>query len=498
MKGRRKNNRIMILLVVILAISLGYALIATTLKITGTSIIKKQRWNVYWDNAQVSEGSKTTDTPVISQDEGDMLKTKVSWTTSFVEPGDFYEFTIDAVNAGSIDAKISEFETKVTFGDKKRLPKYLTFTATYVDGTEPEINDLLEKASNGNPTKKKYKIRMEYDGDKATADDINNMPSEGITVNMTYIITYSQGNLTYENKPNIERAIARIEADPDSYRNPQQSTNNKDIGLDADGNVINLDLWWGYNEYEDPSEYYGAEYVEEYMERTRGYSDNGDGTITLGGTGVLSMATASASIVHGEMTAPIPAYIMLAGDNSFIPVTRTLNLFSQYYYDSSQREHITKIPDFPETITEIGDGTFASLNTFKNITIPKHITVIGGAAFSSAFGYDNNTLTFEDGSQLTKIESNAFSDNNLVSVNIPETVTYIGTGAFANNGINGNLILPEALTRIGAGAFGYNNLTSVTLPSTTECFKTCGDYGDEICSCEQSEAFDSEVTLIHY
>ena len=54
---KNKNQKVFIFLVLLLAISVGYALIATTLKINGSSNVKSARWNVYWDNLQVKEGS---------------------------------------------------------------------------------------------------------------------------------------------------------------------------------------------------------------------------------------------------------------------------------------------------------------------------------------------------------------------------------------------------------------------------------------------------------
>ena len=198
MKKSKSKDRVKILLIILLAISLGYALLATTLKINGTSTITKQTWNVYWDNAIVTEGSKTLTAPTIGEDQGDPVDTKLTWNVSLDEPGQFYEFTVDAVNAGSIDAKITDVTSKVNGGPTYLLPDFIKYEVTYVDGTTPAKDDILAKGTkSGNtftPTTKKYKVRVEYDGDIATVDTINNMPQEGYQFDFEFEVSYYQPN----------------------------------------------------------------------------------------------------------------------------------------------------------------------------------------------------------------------------------------------------------------------------------------------------------------
>lgn len=205
MRGRNNKKRIRIIILVLLALALGYAAVSTTLKITGTSTITKQNWNVYWANAVVTEGSKSLTAPTITEDTGDPTKTKVTWSVSFDEPGQFYEFTIDAVNAGSIDAKLLYAGAKVNGRALSALPEYIKYTVKYADGTTPAKNDILAKATKTGgvttPTTKKYRIRIEYDGETATVDTINNMPQEGYTFDCTYEVDYFQPNYVDNNEP---------------------------------------------------------------------------------------------------------------------------------------------------------------------------------------------------------------------------------------------------------------------------------------------------------
>lgn len=166
MNNKKRNKKLFLMLILVLAVSIGYAAIATTLKINGTTTVKGARWNVYWENPQVTSGSVTTTEPQLSEND-----TIATYDITLTEPGDFYEFTIDAVNAGSINAKIAENGIKNTVYENdgttvKTLPAYIGYTVTYADNDEVITEgDILEKANGSTPTKKKYKVKVWYKTD---------------------------------------------------------------------------------------------------------------------------------------------------------------------------------------------------------------------------------------------------------------------------------------------------------------------------------------------
>ena len=59
----KKSKKYLWLLLLLLAVSIGYAAISTTLKITGSATVTKQTWNVYWDTPVVTTGSKSMTAP---------------------------------------------------------------------------------------------------------------------------------------------------------------------------------------------------------------------------------------------------------------------------------------------------------------------------------------------------------------------------------------------------------------------------------------------------
>lgn len=186
---RKKNNIVKILLVLLLSISVGYALLSTTLKINGSANITKNTWSVYWANPVVTEGSVTTTPPTIGNDTNGAVNTVATWNVNLSLPGDFYEFTVDAVNAGSIDAMITNIEKTAA----PALPAYIKYDVTYADGVQIKNKHMLAKKEGNENTVEKYKVRVEF-LDIITPTQMNQIPENGVTYTFTYAITYSQAD----------------------------------------------------------------------------------------------------------------------------------------------------------------------------------------------------------------------------------------------------------------------------------------------------------------
>ena len=186
---KRKNTLKFIIIILVLSLGLGYAFLTTTLQIEGVTDIDANTWNVYWDNVQVKSGSVTATTPTI-----DSSKTMVSFNVHLSEPGDYYEFTVDAINDGSIDAMI-ETITK-TINNSTTVPNYLNYTVTYDDDVEIENNHILEAGN-----KEIYKIRLEYRTDINPSD----LPSAAASLPLTFGLTYVQATTDAEE---VEHTLA--------------------------------------------------------------------------------------------------------------------------------------------------------------------------------------------------------------------------------------------------------------------------------------------------
>lgn len=196
----KKKNRIILLLIILLGISIGFASLATTLKINGTVNITKNEWKIYFANVGNAAGVDAT-LPEPTDDSTEGEDTVLTWNVSFEKPGDFYEFQVDAVNAGTIDAKIIDIVAK--YGDEdipavedpndRVVPPYLNFSVTdMTKNAAPAVGDVLAKRTDDTHfTTKRYKIRVEYDADEVTIDDINKQTDDE-THTFTFMLQYGQ------------------------------------------------------------------------------------------------------------------------------------------------------------------------------------------------------------------------------------------------------------------------------------------------------------------
>lgn len=199
----KKKNRILFLFLVLLIISIGYAALTANLKINGTTRINKNTWNIYWDNIHNESGVTSTLSEIVSEDANNQNNT-VNFTVTLDKPGDFYEFEVDAVNAGTLDAEIVNIEKKyndtlipeVEDEENRVVPAYLKYEVKYADDEDISVGDKLRKAPDltANPpvlTKKTYKIRVEYDRAAVTNADVNNQV-EIVSHSFSFSVQYGQ------------------------------------------------------------------------------------------------------------------------------------------------------------------------------------------------------------------------------------------------------------------------------------------------------------------
>ena len=182
MKSRKLNKTRMILILLLSAVTVGFALIFSDLNINGIGHILAPKWDIHWDSESVVVSSKSVSGEVEVNDKED----EVGFTANLHVPGDIYEFTIDAVNEGTIDGMITSVDT--IFYDENdeeiELPYYLEYDVVNADDDKQlsEYQTLLANQS------KKYKVRLEY------SRRINNedLPDEQINLTGKIIITYEK------------------------------------------------------------------------------------------------------------------------------------------------------------------------------------------------------------------------------------------------------------------------------------------------------------------
>ena len=186
MRQIRKSRLRLALLSLLLFLGIGYAIFRTALEIDGTVNIARTSWDVHFENLSVTTGSVTASPAPVTDN---ATTTEMTYTIGFTKPGDFYEFTVDIVNDGTMDAMV-DVVSNTSYASNGTtvisLPTYLTSTVTYNDGVAIKQNQLL-----AHNTSEKIKVRVEFKKDITTSD----LPSSGdTTIVFKFVANYKQAD----------------------------------------------------------------------------------------------------------------------------------------------------------------------------------------------------------------------------------------------------------------------------------------------------------------
>ena len=196
MRRNKKNLIYSILLLILLSIGIGYAYLTSNLSISGNTEISANSWDIHFANIVVDPNSVAigTNNQAATIDSSDT--TKITYAVRLNRPGDYYEFNVDIVNAGTIDGMISSIESKINNQDISDLPSYLRYSIRYVEDLEILPNHIL----NANTTET-IKVRIEYNDNIAASD----LPDTLQSLNMSLSIDFVQ-----KDENGIERVLPII------------------------------------------------------------------------------------------------------------------------------------------------------------------------------------------------------------------------------------------------------------------------------------------------
>lgn len=137
------------------------------------------KWNLYFDNIEITPGS------VSANQEATIIgasRAEITFDVTLGVPGDFYEFTVDAVNGGTVDAMINQIGVNTLTETQK---KYLSYNVTYSDGIQVKVNDLLKAG-----TTEKFRVRLTFKDDVSPID----LPSESTSMTLVLNTSYVQAD----------------------------------------------------------------------------------------------------------------------------------------------------------------------------------------------------------------------------------------------------------------------------------------------------------------
>ena len=168
-----------LVVVCVFTLTIAYAALNAVLTISGNARVSAADWDIYLANPKVTNGSATTTVPSIK------TSSTVEFSTTLSMPGDFYEFTIDVVNGGSIDAMIENVvKTPELTADQV---KFLKYEITYQNGESITNKQLLAK-----DTTMPIKVRIEYRKDLVASD----LPTGQVVLDLALTLEYTQSDGT--------------------------------------------------------------------------------------------------------------------------------------------------------------------------------------------------------------------------------------------------------------------------------------------------------------
>ena len=183
MKSKNKKTKLT-LLILIICITLGYAALRTSLNINGVASIPNVSWDVYFSNYQNSASTNVDPTTEPSTPTG-TKPTTISYAVVLSQPGDLYEFTVDVVNGGTIDANIN-LVSKLNgeeIDSENPIPDYLTYTITDANDQPIQTDHRLNHG-----VTETYKIKLLF----KTDIDSEDLPSEGAVLQLDIELTATQ------------------------------------------------------------------------------------------------------------------------------------------------------------------------------------------------------------------------------------------------------------------------------------------------------------------
>ena len=136
-----------------------------------------------------------------------------------------------------------------------------------------------------------------------------------------------------------------------------------------------------------------------------------------------------------------------------------------------------EIVTIPKGVRKIGDDAFNGVGyLMTSINIPNTVTSIGNGAFALCSGMTSIIIP----NSVTAIGNCAFAFCcSLKSITIPDSVTKIGASAFSNCSSLTSVTIPDSVTEIGESAFSdCSRLTRVTIPDSVieigaSAFRNC-------------------------
>ena len=180
-------------------------------------------------------------------------------------------------------------------------------------------------------------------GNGTGTNDVYKIERQGTSYILKYYETNEKNKFLWEVSASEEYDWEEIFET--ATKHPAQSSTNDDIGLDENGNSVNMDNWEAFEIFD--SEISLAEY-------------SGSGAAQTGYKG---------DIIGGKIDGKIPKYVKLADSDEFLPVTDISGLFQNL-------TDLTEAPNIPNTVKNMYQTFLGCTNLTTVSEIPQSVETL--------------------------------------------------------------------------------------------------------------------------
>ena len=164
-------------------------------------------------------------------------------------------------------------------------------------------------------------------------------------------------------------------------------------------------------------------------------------------------------IVQGETT----TICTLAFANTPVQKVQLPSTLTTIRYGAFQNCTALKQITLPKSMTFIEGGAFQNCSALSSILVPQNVTYLGASAFSGCTSLTSATLP----QAITRISSGLFENcSSLITVQASSALTSIGSRAFAETSALSSFTFPQTLTAVGAESFTGSGIVTANLPQS--------------------------------
>ena len=180
----------------------------------------------------------------------------------------------------------------------------------------------------------------------------------------------------------------------------------------------------------------------------------------LAKSGVATQIVPNTNVIVKE---DITTICTLAFANTPVQKVQLPSTLTTIRYGAFQNCTALKQITLPESMTFIEGGAFQNCSVLSSILVPQNVTYLGASAFSGCTSLTSATLP----QAITRISSGLFENcSSLTTVQASSALTSIGSRAFAETSALSSFTFPQTLTAVGEESFTGSGIVTANLPQS--------------------------------